>query len=46
MPTLIYGTLKWLMRNKKNTNADNVFEHIYASAVQQQQIIDKNTLIL
>ena len=46
MPTHIYSTLKWLMKNKENTNAENIFEHVYNKAMEQQKEIDKNPLVL
>ena len=46
MPTLIYSVLKWLMKNKENTNADAIFDQIYTNAMEQQKKIDENPLVL
>jgi hypothetical protein len=46
MPLHIYSTLRWIMKNRNNTNAENVFEQVYNKAMDQQQYIDKDPLTL
>ncbi len=46
MPTHIYNALRWLMKNKENTNSDAIFEQVYAKAMEQQKKIDENPLVL
>lgn len=46
MPLHIYNVLKWIMKNRGNNNAENVFEQVYSKALEQQKKLDENPLTL